>query len=312
MTSLGSSLSSGTSRAGSAWTSRYSTGVRTSSKSTGLPRSRMASSSLGVIVATLISSSLRLLKPGTRRRSPCYNILGFVNNYIPVWLLSQEETAPNPKGGPHSGQCLQHLEMFAVETARRWSVGTKHQPQRHGLTGRLFVFKPARSHSLPGPPRRSRHQGCQGVMHLASYVGILVVRQRFECLEGGIGAAGRDPGELRRGHDPDPRIFVLERLHQLLKSCVGIRIEPEGCRQAQGRVLALRRQGRIEFLRFEILLQGQLRAGGKPSIRRTRTPIEDQSPDCCCSLFRFSIWACLAACLAAGASLSRATISSAP
>src|SRR5271165_7082525 len=57
MTSLGSSLSSDTSRAGSAWTSRYSTGVRTSSNSTGLPRSRMASSSLGVIVATLTESS---------------------------------------------------------------------------------------------------------------------------------------------------------------------------------------------------------------------------------------------------------------
>lgn len=51
-------------------------------------------------------------------------------------------------------------------------------------------------------------------MHLASYVGILVVRQRFEGLEGNIGAAGRDPGELRRGHDTDSRILVLERLHQ--------------------------------------------------------------------------------------------------
>src|SRR5271166_2849488 len=109
MTSLGSSLSSDTSRAGSAWTSRYSTGVRTSSNSTGLPRSRMASSSLGVIVATLTESSLRLLKLGTTsdphqglkqakpsfsrlrldfsrivwislRRSPCYNIQGFVDN----------------------------------------------------------------------------------------------------------------------------------------------------------------------------------------------------------------------------------------
>ena len=65
MTALGSSRSSGTSRAGSAWTSRYSTGVRTSINSTGLPRRRMASSSLGVIVATLISSSLRFLKLGT-------------------------------------------------------------------------------------------------------------------------------------------------------------------------------------------------------------------------------------------------------
>ena len=64
-------------------------------------------------------------------------------------------------------------------------------------------------------------------MHLASYVGILVVRQRFEGLEGNISAAGRDPGELRRGHDTDPRILVLERLHQRLKSCVGIRVEPK-------------------------------------------------------------------------------------
>ncbi len=63
-------------------------------------------------------------------------------------------------------------------------------------------------------------------MHLASYVGILVVRQRFEGLEGNIGAAGRDPGELRRGHDTDPRILVLERLFKLLESSVGIWIEP--------------------------------------------------------------------------------------
>src|SRR5271157_4821561 len=69
MTSLGSSLSSDTSRAGLAWTSRYSTGVRTSSNSTGLPRCRMASSSLGVIVATLISSSLTIFQAGLHNRA---------------------------------------------------------------------------------------------------------------------------------------------------------------------------------------------------------------------------------------------------
>ncbi len=100
----------------------------------------MASSSLGVIVATLISSSLQFLELGTTidpyqrlhkakpsfscsrsdfsrivwialRRSPCYNILGFVNNYILVWLLSQDVAAPNLEDGPHSGQRLQHLKM---------------------------------------------------------------------------------------------------------------------------------------------------------------------------------------------------------
>lgn len=74
-----------------------------------------------------------------------------------------------------------------------------------------------------------RRQARQGAMHLVSYVGILVVRQRFEGLEGNIGAAGRDPGELRRGHDTDPRLLVLERLFKLLESSVGIWIEP--CRR---------------------------------------------------------------------------------
>src|SRR5208337_5247281 len=50
----------------------------------------------------------------TLRQSPCYNILGFVSNYIPVWLLSQDVAAPIPEGGPHSGQRLQHLKMLAV------------------------------------------------------------------------------------------------------------------------------------------------------------------------------------------------------
>ena len=57
ITALGSSRSSGTERAGSAWTSRYSTGVRTSINSTARPRRRNSSSSFGVIVGTLISDS---------------------------------------------------------------------------------------------------------------------------------------------------------------------------------------------------------------------------------------------------------------
>src|SRR5208337_2974552 len=140
MTSLGSSLSRDTSRAGSAWTSRYSTGVRTSINSTGLPRSRMASSSLGVIVATLTKPSLQFLKLGTTsdpdqglkqakpsfsclrfhfgrivwislRRSPCYNILGFINNYIPVWSFSQDMAATIPD---------EFLDLMSAKSRMLW------------------------------------------------------------------------------------------------------------------------------------------------------------------------------------------------
>ena len=63
-------------------------------------------------------------------------------------------------------------------------------------------------------------------MHLVSYVDILVVRQRFEGLEGNIGAAGGDPGELRRGHDPCARYFEWS-----CGAAVGIAGEPSDQRR---------------------------------------------------------------------------------
>src|SRR5579883_588135 len=69
MIALGSRASSGTRRAGSAWTSRYSTAVRTSIRSTASPRRRNSSTPSGVIVGTLISPSSVPCHPADRTGS---------------------------------------------------------------------------------------------------------------------------------------------------------------------------------------------------------------------------------------------------
>src|SRR5512135_2541998 len=107
MTALGSRESRGTDRANPAWTSRYSAGVRTSINSTGCPLRHNSSSSVGVIVRTLITPSLRSRSAGPAvpvqfkialdsPELPCYDILGRLVNYIPDWLSSQAMTALIP------------------------------------------------------------------------------------------------------------------------------------------------------------------------------------------------------------------------
>ena len=157
-----------------------------------------------------------------------------------LWKLDRETS----RGGPAT--CgPQEVTARLVE---RQEEGRVPAPWSDGET---LLFKVIRSHSLPGRPRRSRRQGCQGAMNLVSHVVILVVHQRFEGLGGDLGAAGRHSGELGRGHDPDSRILVLERLFDRLESRVGIGIEPEDCGEPQGRVLALPGRRRIELLCFD-------------------------------------------------------------
>ena len=51
----------------------------------------------------------------------------------------------------------------------------------------VLCFLGLRSSSLPGRPGGSRCQGCQGTMHLAAHVVVLVIRQRFQGLQGHLG-----------------------------------------------------------------------------------------------------------------------------